>query len=108
MHFQERMINLIEATFKPTSFRIEGHANYAPHGYDIICAGVSALVDGLVNACNEIGLPIGLDVTGGFVEVEFMQCNELTDAIYTVLKQGVKSIAIQYPKYLTVVGGDST
>lgn len=32
------------------SFAVEGHANYADHGMDIVCAGVSAISVGTVNA----------------------------------------------------------
>lgn len=32
------------------SFAVEGHANYAEHGMDIVCAGVSAVSVGTVNA----------------------------------------------------------
>ncbi len=31
-------------------FRVEGHAGYADEGYDIICAAVSVVTQGMVNA----------------------------------------------------------
>lgn len=36
------------------AFAIEGHANYAKHGEDIVCAGVSAVSVGTVNAIEEL------------------------------------------------------
>lgn len=36
------------------TIEVKGHANAAPHGEDIVCAGVSALTIHLVNALTEI------------------------------------------------------
>lgn len=32
------------------SLRVKGHADFAPHGQDLVCAGVSAIVVGGINA----------------------------------------------------------
>lgn len=32
------------------SLRVKGHANFAPNGQDLVCAGVSAVVVGGINA----------------------------------------------------------
>lgn len=42
------------------SFSIEGHANYARHGEDIVCAGVSSVSVGMVNAIEAL-TGIGLE-----------------------------------------------
>ncbi|PTQ57814.1 MAG: putative ribosomal protein [Candidatus Carbobacillus altaicus] len=36
--------------FVPRSIVIEGHAGYADPGYDLVCAGVSAITLGIANA----------------------------------------------------------
>lgn len=33
-----------------SSFQVSGHANSGPYGYDLVCAGVSAITFGSINA----------------------------------------------------------
>jgi len=39
---------------KPVSIMVKGHANSAPHGEDLVCAGVSAVVTGCFNSIEEV------------------------------------------------------
>lgn len=36
------------------SFEVSGHANSGPYGYDLVCAGVSAVTFGAVNSISKI------------------------------------------------------
>ena len=36
------------------SFKMTGHADYAPHGQDLVCAGTTAVVFGSINAVEEL------------------------------------------------------
>lgn len=53
-----------------TSFTVDGHAGFGPKGTDIVCAAVSALTFGTINAIVEL-LGVSLDVElkeeGGFL-----------------------------------------
>lgn len=55
-----------------TGFKLSGHADSGPYGYDLVCAGVSAVSFGSVNAvtslCN-IELDIDMKGEGGYLEV---------------------------------------
>lgn len=35
---------MIEVSVRKNEIKVSGHAMYAPHGQDIVCAGVSSLV----------------------------------------------------------------
>lgn len=54
------------------SFEISGHANSGPYGYDLVCAGVSAVSFGAVNAALQLS-ECELDITqggeGGYLSV---------------------------------------
>ena len=60
---QEVKVNLESVT----GFRIEGHAGYAKHGKDIVCAAVSALVMNTMNSIHsftsDVFAPIGKPIT---------------------------------------------
>jgi uncharacterized protein len=50
------------------SFKIEGHANYAEHGKDIVCAGVSAVSVGTVNAIEALaGVELPVQMKDGWL-----------------------------------------
>lgn len=46
---------MIEVTVRKDEIKISGHANYAVPGSDIVCAGVTALVQTLIKSIEEIG-----------------------------------------------------
>jgi len=58
---------------KITAFELSGHANSGPYGYDLVCAGVSAVSFGAVNAilklC-DIDLHIEQAEEGGYLYVK--------------------------------------
>lgn len=49
---------------KIESFEISGHANSGPYGYDLVCAGVSAVSFGAVNAALQLS-GVKLDINQG-------------------------------------------
>ncbi|ANS75494.1 ribosomal protein [Paenibacillus yonginensis] len=54
-----------------TGFRIEGHANFAEAGRDIVCAGVSAVTVGSVNAVEELtGIVMDSRMKNGFLSAD--------------------------------------
>lgn len=54
-----------------TSFKMSGHANYADHGQDIVCAGASAVAFGTINAVIAL-TDVKLNIEQG--ESGFLQC----------------------------------
>ncbi|WNQ12981.1 ribosomal-processing cysteine protease Prp [Paenibacillus aurantius] len=62
---------LIERAEKGTvcAFRVEGHARYADPGQDIVCAGVSAVTVGTVNAVEKLtGVEMPSKMKNGFLQ----------------------------------------
>lgn len=104
------MINIAigrDARGSVCSFRVEGHAGYAPHGSDIVCAGVSALTQGVIYSLRrllkvnpEVNVEEGrLLLTLGPVPSEvYEKCVLLLEA--TVI--GLKEIARSYPEYVKI------
>lgn len=96
---------MITATIRDNGFRVEGHANMAPSGQDIVCAGVSALVGGLLAALESEKVWHKLDKRDGYISCEFYD-GYFTDPqqyMYSVLICGLENIQQQYPEYLRVV-----
>lgn len=69
---------------------LQGHANYAPYGSDIVCAAVSALVYCLVNGCE-------CDIAGKELIAE-----DKGD-VYEAVLRGLFAISEKYPENLKMV-----
>jgi uncharacterized protein YsxB (DUF464 family) len=110
---------MIEAIFWETKekalrgFRVQGHAGYAPAGEDIVCAGVSVLVQTAAAALQKfLACPPLLEkspVRAGEICVELRLPEILTDeemstaqVILETMEIGMLGIACSYEKYLEV------
>lgn len=93
------------------NLRINGHADYAKKGSDIVCAGVSALTIALVHTLDalqdegKVENIMNIDV--GVTEIEclsmiFTDIIEVESAFNTVLR-GFKHIEKEYPKNVKVI-----
>lgn len=85
---------------------IIGHANYAPHGQDIVCAAVSTLIN-----TTQIGLehvafvPYHYRIVSGSAWFGIKRHNEKSRAIMDTLAAGLAAIANQYPEYVKLKVG---
>ena len=76
---------------------VEGHADYAPEGADIVCAGVSALVGSLLIYAEECGNCRHLRTAaspGNF----FLSCRGGLGAAFDMTVRGLAAIAAGYPR----------
>ncbi|WP_425060635.1 hypothetical protein SCACP_13700 [Sporomusa carbonis] len=89
-----------------TGFKTSGHAGVAPRGQDIVCAGVSALVQ---SAIMGIERHLGRDIelmhdTAGTIKMELIgQPDSLTGAVLETMLLGLNEIAKLYPKSVRII-----
>ena len=83
--------------------KISGHALYAPHGEDLVCAGVSSIGTGLLNAL-DILVPSSCKlILRDYISIQVVEDSEV---VQTILRTGViqlETIAEQYGDYLKVI-----
>lgn len=90
------------------SFSIKGHAKYANLGQDIVCAGVSAVTIGTVNAAEKLlGIPICSGLRDGFASGDVPGSLEpaLMEKLQLLLETMVltlQSIEETYGKYIAI------
>lgn len=78
-----------------TAFEIGGHANSGPYGFDLVCAGVSAVSFGCVNAVMELcstDLHIDQGADGGYLYVKLPKSMYMTKEAQLILKTMVVSL----------------
>lgn len=81
-----------------------GHANYAEYGKDIVCAGVSALVQALIGWIEENSWKtecISLDPKEGEVIIS-CEGGEDTASVFYMTSIGLEQIANSYPDHVQI------
>ncbi|MFS7206708.1 ribosomal-processing cysteine protease Prp [Carnobacterium divergens] len=94
---------MITATFKKKNnrfigYEIKGHANYAPKGHDIVCAGVSALV---ITISEALSIQSRIINNNSFF-VEIIEFDKKGDILSDLLFSGLKQIELIYPNYIKI------
>ncbi|MBD7983043.1 ribosomal-processing cysteine protease Prp [Sporosarcina sp. Sa2YVA2] len=91
------MIKIIineQPTGRISSFEMKGHADYAEHGKDLVCAGASAVSFGAVNAIialTDITPEIQQGSDGGYLKVAFPE-TEKDSEIQLIVKAMIVSL----------------
>ncbi len=108
---------MVKATFVQGSklpiqgFILSGHAGYAPHGEDIVCAGISGLSLGIANGLAEF-LASRVNVQQGAngwlaVRVVEQACSDedlcRAETLLRTLRLGLEQIAQRYPGSLDII-----
>lgn len=88
---------------------INGHANFDSYGKDIVCAGVSTLVQAFIIYCERIEDLDRCSILDETIEsgrVRFVVEGEMTyiGPAFEMMQIGLKSIAENYKKYVVVRG----
>src|SRR5699024_12217609 len=65
-------VTVTRSSDRIAAFELTGHADSGPYGYDLVCAGVSAVSFGTINAvmkCCDVELDIEQGHEGGYLHV---------------------------------------
>ena len=80
---------------------LNGHANFAPIGQDIVCAGVSTLVQTLIQSIEELTADeIEYVMSPGTVDIKFGNLSEQAQLLVDSFFIGLKNIVDEYPDYV--------
>jgi len=94
---------LIEVRIRPERIEISGHAGYAEYGKDIVCAGVTALTQTLIQSIENLtDDEIEYRISPGKVEVEYGNLSEKSKTLVDSFFVGICLIAEEFPEYVKV------
>lgn len=95
---------MIKISRRESGIRISGHANYAEAGKDIVCAGVSALVQNLIQSIEELTQDkIQYSMSPGRVDIKFRDLSEQAQLLVDSFFVGVRLIADEYPENVAIL-----
>lgn len=97
---------MIKVTFTESgqkhSLRLEGHAGYAEHGKDIVCASASILAYTLASFVNDVANST-VDLTSGDTKIECETSDKAVVNAYLHTKRGFELLAFNYPQYVRLI-----
>lgn len=94
---------MIEVRIRPERIEISGHAGYAEPGKDIVCAGVTALTQTLIQSIDDLtDDEIEYRISPGKVEVEYRNLSEKSKTLVDSFFVGICLIVEEFPEYVKV------
>lgn len=94
---------MIEVRIRPERIEISGHAGYAEPGKDIVCAGVTALTQTLIQSIENLtDDKIEYRISPGKVEAEYRNLSEKSKTLVDSFFIGICLIAEEFPEYVKV------
>ncbi len=83
---------------------ISGHAEYAAHGQELVCAGVSSIGVGTLYALEELAeCECRLSMDSGFIRIEVVhRHNEVVNIILKTMLIQLQTMAETYKKYIQI------
>lgn len=94
---------MIEVRIRPERIEISGHAGYAEYGKDIVCAGVTALTQTLIQSIKDLaGDEIEYRVSPGRAEIEYRNLSEAGKTLVDSFFIGICLIAEEFPEHVKV------
>lgn len=95
---------MITVTRYDGGITVKGHAGYAPHGQDIVCAAVSTLVQNMVLSISEITTDeIQYDMQPGSVVIRYGTLSAEAQLLVKSFLIGVREISNQYPSNVQIL-----
>ena len=82
---------------------VSGHANYDQYGKDIVCAGVSAVVTGGINALESELANIKIVNEDNKLGVLVVNSNEKIQTILKTILIQLETIEASYKKYIKII-----
>jgi uncharacterized protein YsxB (DUF464 family) len=96
---------LIEIKRTENCVSIKGHAGYAPHGQDIVCAAVSALVQTFIVSVDELTsdrIKVTHNEQGQIQTIQYRNLSKDAQLLVDSFFIGIRMIADAYPNHLTL------
>ncbi|MBC1558130.1 ribosomal-processing cysteine protease Prp [Listeria booriae] len=88
------------------AFEMDGHANFAEQGADLVCAGATSIAFGMVNAISEkMGIEPVMEEDDGYLYYsvpEDLEGNEVVQILLEGMEHQLISLAYSYPDYIRI------
>lgn len=95
---------MIEVSVRKDEIKISGHANYAVHGSDIVCAGVTALMQTLIKSIEDLTEDkMEYEISPGRVDIKYGDLSEKSKTLVDFFFIGICLIVDEFPEYVRIM-----
>lgn len=86
-----------------TDVEITGHANSGPHGQDLVCAGVSSIGVGMLNALSELAPDsTKLEMKAGYIRIQVLDSSSDVQLLLKSLLIQYRTMESSYSKFIKI------
>ena len=101
---RQEAMRLIEVNVRDDGVTISGHAGYAAFGYDIVCAGATALAQTLIKSVEDLTEDeIKYDISPGWVDIKYGNLSEKSKTLVDSFFIGIQLIVNEFPENIRIV-----
>ena len=95
---------MIAVSVRLDGITIDGHAGYAEAGKDIVCAGVTALTENLIDSIESLTKDtIQYDITLGRADIYFKNLSEAGKLLVDSFFLGICLIVDDFPEHVKII-----
>ena len=95
---------MIEVSVREREIKVSGHAGYSAPGFDVVCAGVTALVQTFVRSVENLTEDkIEYEQSPGRVEIRYTNLSEKSRTLGDSFFVGICLIASEFPDNVRIV-----
>ena len=95
---------MIEVSVREREIKVSGHAGYSAPGFDVVCAGVTALVQTLVRSVENLTEDkIEYELSPGRAEIRYRNLSEKSRTLVDSFFVGICLIASEFPDNVRIV-----
>lgn len=95
---------MIAVSVRLDGITIDGHAGYAEAGKDIVCAGVTALTENLIDSIESLTKDtIQYEISPGRVDIHYKDLSEAGKLLVDSFFLGVCLIADDFPEHIKLL-----
>lgn len=95
---------MIAVSVRLDGITIDGHAGYAESGKDIVCAGVTALVENLIDSIEGLTVDtIQYEVSPGRADIHYKDLSEEGKLLVDSFFLGICDIEQDFPEHVKII-----
>lgn len=92
-----------------TSMEVSGHAGSGDSGFDLVCAGVSSIMTGALNAFNHFDPNALLNMTSEpLITIELTNHNDLNQKLFEFVLIQLKTVEAAHSNYIRILEKEVT
>ena len=95
---------MIDVNVRKDEIKVSGHANYGYDGYDIVCAGITALTQTLVKSIEDLtDDKIEYVISPGKADINYGNLSEASKTLIDSFFIGICMIAGEFPESVRIL-----